>query len=306
MMRTLSALALAALATVTASAQLSDYSGYKDPALFTRIPHYFLAGEGAFVDTPFDSVEFTLKSGTQRVEGHRMKYSYRFDETAGPNPGFLQVIRNYQAAAKKIGGQVLADDGVRRTTIRVTGKGLETWVAVEAFNEGRDYELDIIEKQVMQQDVLANAAAFHSGLKENGHVEVPGIYFDFGKSEIKPESEAALKEVVKLLRSYPVLRVWVVGHTDNVGSVDSNLTLSGARAAAVAKALAQAGIEPGRLAAHGAGPYAPVASNLTDPAAPQSSRRTGVAALGRVPRTGSNYRPCRPSRSPGPLEVEPA
>ncbi len=253
-----------ALTAVIASAQVSDYKGYKDPALFTRLPHYFLAGEGSVVETPFDGVEFYVKSGTQRVEGRHLKYSYSFDESAGANPGFLQIIRNYQAAARKIGGQVLSDDGARKTTIRVAKNGLETWVAVEAYNEGRLYELDIIEKELMQQDVVASAAVFQSGLKENGHVEVPGVFFDFGKSEIKPESEAALKEVVKLLQSNPALKVWVVGHTDNVGSVDSNLTLSGARAAAVVKALVQIGIETKRLAAHGAGPYAPVASNATD------------------------------------------
>ena len=141
---------------------------------------------------------------------------------------------------------------------------METWVQVEAFNEGREYQVDIIEKQLMQQDVLANAAAFQSGLKENGHVEVPGIFFDTGKSEIKPESEPALNEVVKLLQSNPAMKVWVVGHTDNVGSVDSNMTLSSARAAAVVKALVQKGIVASRLGQHGAGPYAPVASNGTD------------------------------------------
>jgi outer membrane protein OmpA-like peptidoglycan-associated protein len=249
---------------VVAFAQLSDYKGYKDLALFTRMPHYFLSDEGSFVDSPFDGVDFTVKSGTQRVEGHHTKYSYNFDPSAGPNPSFLQIIRNYQAAARRIGGEVLSDDGARRTTLRVSKNGTETWVAVEAFNEGRNYELDIIEKQAMVQDVVANAAAFQAGLKENGHVEVPGIFFDFGKSEIKPESDAALAEVVKLLRSNPAMKVWVVGHTDNVGSVDSNLTLSGARAAAVVKALATKGIAAGRMAPHGAGPYAPVASNATE------------------------------------------
>jgi outer membrane protein OmpA-like peptidoglycan-associated protein len=247
-----------------AFAQLSDYKGYKDPALFTRMPHYFLADEGSFVDTPFDGVDFPVKSGTQRVEGHHTKYSYSFDTSAGPNPGFLQIIRNYQAAARKIGGEVLSDDGARRTALRVSKNGTETWVAVEAFNEGRLYELEMIEKQGMVQEVVANAAAFQAGLKEHGHVEVPGIFFDFGKSEIKPESETALQEIVKLLQSNPALKVWVVGHTDNVGSVDSNLTLSGGRAAAVVKALAQKGIAAARMAAHGAGPYAPVASNATD------------------------------------------
>jgi OOP family OmpA-OmpF porin len=226
--------------------------------------HYFLTDEASFVDTPFDGVDFILKSGTQRVEGHHMKYSYSFDQSAGPNPSFLQIIRNYQAAVRKIGGQVLSDDGARRTTLRVSKDGTETWISVEAFNEGKVYELDIIEKQAMTQDVVANAAAFQSGLKENGHVEVPGIFFDFGKSEIKPESEAALGEVVKLLQSNPALKVWVVGHTDNVGSVETNMTLSGARAAAVVKDLAAKGIAAARMAPHGACPYAPVASNATD------------------------------------------
>jgi outer membrane protein OmpA-like peptidoglycan-associated protein len=254
---------LCLLTAAVAAAQMSDYQGYKDPALFTRMPHYFLSDQGSFVDTPFDAMEFQLKEGTQRVEGHHLVYNYYFDESAGANPGFLQIVRNYEAAAKRIGGQVLADD-VRRATIRVAKNGQETWVAVEAFNEGREYKLDIIEKQAMQQDVAANAEALKSGLADTGHVEVPGIFFDFGKSVVKPESEAALKEVVKMLQASPAMKVWVVGHTDNVGTVESNMALSGARAAAVVKSLVQMGVGIGRLAPHGAGPYAPVAPNTTD------------------------------------------
>jgi outer membrane protein OmpA-like peptidoglycan-associated protein len=172
-------------------------------------------------------------------------------------------VRNYEAAAKTIGGEILWDD-VRRTTIRVAKNGVETWLALEAFNDGRAYELNIVERQLMKQDVVANAAALNSGLKGNGHVEVPGIFFDFGKSDVKPESEAALKEVAALIGANPALKVWVVGHTDNVGSADGNMKLSEARAAAVVKALAQKGIDAKQLAPHGAGPYAPVASNSTD------------------------------------------
>jgi outer membrane protein OmpA-like peptidoglycan-associated protein len=58
--------------------------------------------------------------------------------------------------------------------------------------------------------------------------------------------------------------VWVVGHTDNVGTVESNLTLSTARSSAVVKALTQKGIDARRLAAHGAGPFAPIFANDTD------------------------------------------
>jgi len=254
---------LCVLTAFVAAAQMSDYKGYKDPALFTRMPHYFLPDEGAVVDKPFDTFEFTVKGGTQTIEGRHLRYAYAFDESAGNSPSFLQIVRNYEAAAKKIGGEILWDD-VRRTTIRIVKNGQETWVALEAFNEGRQYELNIIERQQMKQDVVADIAALQSGLQQNGHVEVPGIFFDFGKSDVKPESEAALKEVAKLLEANPALKVWVVGHTDNVGSVESNMTLSGARAASVVKALVQKGINAKRLAPHGAGPYAPVASNAAD------------------------------------------
>jgi OmpA-OmpF porin, OOP family len=227
------------------------------------MPHYFLPTKDSVVETPFDAFEFTVKNGTQRVEGRHLHYTYEFDESAGTSAGFLQIVRNYEAAAKKIGGEIQSDD-VRRTTIRVSQKGQETWVALEAFNEGREYELNIIERQLMKQEVVADAAALRSGLKENGHVEVPGIFFDSGKSDIKPESEAALKELTAMLKANASVKVWVVGHTDSVGSAESNVTLSGARAAAVVKALVQRGIAANRLAAHGAGPYAPVASNATE------------------------------------------
>jgi OmpA-OmpF porin, OOP family len=108
----------------------------------------------------------------------------------------------------------------------------------------------------MQQDVVANAAAMKGGLMESGHVEVPGIFFDFNQAQIKPESQPAINEITKLLRENAAMRVWVVGHTDNVGTAEANVKLSNARAQAVVAAIAQAAINPKRLAAHGLGPYA--------------------------------------------------
>ena len=61
------------------------------------------------------------------------------------------------------------------------------------------------------------------------------------------------------------MHVWVVGHTDYSGTAEANVTLANARAAAVVKALSQKyGIDGKRLAAYGVGPYAPVASNLSE------------------------------------------
>jgi flagellar motor protein MotB len=126
--------------------------------------------------------------------------------------------------------------------------------------------LNIVEVKPMGTGlVTVNAAALANDIARTGHAAVYGIYFDTGKAEIKPESEATLVEIVKLLTSNAQLKLHVVGHTDNVGTFASNLALSKQRADAVVNTLASRHhIAPNRLQASGAGPLAPVASNRDD------------------------------------------
>lgn len=83
-----------------------------------------------------------------------------------------------------------------------------------------------------------------------------------GRYLVKPESDATLKEIATLLQQDPSLKLFVVGHTDNVGSLASNMDFSKRRADAVTKVLTtKYGIAVARLSAQGDGPTAPVASN---------------------------------------------
>ena len=117
----------------------------------------------------------------------------------------------------------------------------------------------------MAQDVVANAEVFSNDIRTTGHAAVYGIYFDTGKSTIKPESAAAIAEIAKLLKSDPSLKVHVVGHTDNVGNGDSNIKLSQGRAEAVIQALVNNnGIAAARLRPFGCGQFAPVMTNDTE------------------------------------------
>ena len=262
---------LAASVAVAQKPPLKDLPNMKDPALFTRMPGYFLAYSSSLKESQFDAHDFTVQKGAkvekQRIEGHKWIYYYTFDNSTGavpPSP--LQIKRNYQNAALKIGGKVLYEEpgsAYNRITFLIARNGQETWVEFSSGG-GMNYYLTIVERQAMQQDVTANADALKNGLAETGHVEIQGIFFDFNKSEIKPESQPALQEVVKLLQGSPALRVWVVGHTDSVGTAEFNVTLSNARALAVVKALAAAGVDFKRLTPHGNGPFAPVAANTTD------------------------------------------
>jgi outer membrane protein OmpA-like peptidoglycan-associated protein len=91
-----------------------------------------------------------------------------------------------------------------------------------------------------------------------------GIYFDFAKATLKPESEPVLKEIAQAMKDNPDWKLTVEGHTDNIGGDAYNLDLSKRRALAVKEALvAQYSIAPDRLANDGFGASRPVESNDT-------------------------------------------
>jgi outer membrane protein OmpA-like peptidoglycan-associated protein len=123
--------------------------------------------------------------------------------------------------------------------------------------------LDVVEKAGMESGmVTVDAATMAREVRQSGHVALYGILFDTDQAVVKLESEPALVEIAKLLQQNAALRLYVVGHTDNVGSLDHNMALSDRRAAAVVQALTgKHGIAATRLRAVGVGPVAPVASN---------------------------------------------
>lgn len=127
-------------------------------------------------------------------------------------------------------------------------------------------QVDVIEAKPMEQRmVVISAEKMASAIESAGRVALYGIFFDFDKASIKPESRPTLDQMGKLLRDIPSLKLLVVGHTDNVGGLDYNLNLSRLRAAEVVKDLvANYGIDPARLSPHGVAYLAPVASNRTE------------------------------------------
>ncbi|HWP81655.1 MAG TPA: OmpA family protein [Bacteroidota bacterium] len=138
---------------------------------------------------------------------------------------------------------------------------MRSWAHVYATG-GPWYTLVVVEEAPMQHVVEANADAWKNDILHTGKAALYGIYFDTGKSDIKPESEAAIKEIARLLSENPALSLHVVGHTDNVGELDYNLKLSKARAEAVVNELvSKHKVAADRLKAHGVGPLPPVSSN---------------------------------------------
>lgn len=125
--------------------------------------------------------------------------------------------------------------------------------------------IEIIEPQAMQTgQVTADANAISKGLQAEGKMALYGIYFDTGKATLKPESNAQLAEMLSVIKANPALKMFIVGHTDNQGSIATNLALSKARAEAVVASLVASGAKAGQLSAAGVANYAPVASNAND------------------------------------------
>ncbi len=265
--------AFAALAIILSASFVSaqeDRPGSKDYPGIPRMPGYVITG---YEDSQFDSYSFKVTQGTsekqQTVEGHRYFFRYEAGSGGAGNTTALQIVRNYQNAARAAGGQVLRDAGGnddRETTLRLVKDGSELWIAIGTTGRAPShYVMYIVAKQAMHQEVTLDASAMASDIGSAGRVAVYGIHFDTGSSELKGDSEPALVEITKLLDRNPTLRVYVVGHTDMTASLATNVQLSQARAQSVVNALAgKHGIAASRLIPFGAGPYAPVASNRTE------------------------------------------
>ncbi|MGA2849251.1 MAG: OmpA family protein [Terracidiphilus sp.] len=247
--------AAASIVTTTASAQ--DAKGCTDSPLISRIPGSTITGCTHMADDTFD---FALKDRTSKhLEGDLTRIVYQFPATVS----FPQVIRNLSTALHTA-GYTFEQDPTQTQSDFIVHQG-KTWIKFDFFGNHDGMREIILKEIAVTQDVVATAAVLSGGLTGNGHVVVPGILFDTAKADVKPESSAALQEIVKLMQQNAKLKIFVVGHTDNVGPVAANLDLSKRRAAAVVAVLiSQYHVAPDRLQSFGAGPYSPVSSNTSE------------------------------------------
>jgi OmpA-OmpF porin, OOP family len=260
-MKKISALLIPAILIFTSIsfAQEEDKESSKDHPLLSRIPGYYISEQ---INKDFDVYTSPYIESDNVWEGKLTQTNYSAKE-GSKELSFIQIVRNYENAIKKLGGKILLSE-TRILNAKIEKNKGVTYVSVEAFNDGRDYTLIIVENKPMEDKVTIDAASLNRGISETGKIAVYGIYFDTGKSEIKPESKPTIDEIVKMLKQNSKLKLFVVGHTDIDGSLESNMKLSSDRAASVLKALIENGIQAARLKSGGVGPYCPVESNHTE------------------------------------------
>jgi outer membrane protein OmpA-like peptidoglycan-associated protein len=91
-----------------------------------------------------------------------------------------------------------------------------------------------------------------------------GIQFLPGQKEIEPASLPILDKMVMLLKDNPAHKIYIVGHTDNIGEAVTNLELSKQRAVACAEYFKRKGIEEERMSTDGFGEAKPIETNTTE------------------------------------------
>lgn len=233
-----------------------------DATLFSAMPNHSIR---ACNEKEFDELEIRQNvpgksTVTAKKQGRKTVIDYKFDGEFSKIPAVLQILNNYSNAIKKAGGEVLYTSG--GTIYGKLKKSDGTyWIEVTSDGSG-DYWVSIVQEQEMKQDVVMNAAEIKNNLVADGKAIFYGIYFNTGQATLKPESGATLSEIAKFLKANPSINVYIVGHTDNTGNFESNMTLSKERANAVVNELiVKYAVNKSQLAAQGVASLAPVASN---------------------------------------------
>lgn len=248
---------LCLLATQVNYAQ--DLEGCKDHPMFNRMPNYLITN----CSKNYGLADLAMLDGeTKSIEGYKTEVEYELNSESGVEPySFYQVVKNYENALAKYGVKRIYLASQYATLFLKTGNK-SIWIGIEASSDvAPTYTLIILEIEEMQQDIQASGIL--DELNKNGHIALY-INFETGKSDIKPESDKIIDQIVEMLKANPEINVSVEGHTDNVGSPASNLTLSSNRAISVVSALTSKGVAKSRLSAKGQGQTKPIADNSTE------------------------------------------
>ena len=199
-------------------------------------------------------------------------YDFRFAAEVLPAPNMYLNIRNFHALTamrSRVGApdevvNILASASSGASFIQIIQAGAEQPIAVAQS------AVPAVSNAVPQGDVARELA-------EKGRVVLSGLDFESGTSALGAGPFGSLQALADVLRVQTDMRIALVGHTDNVGSLEGNTALSISRASAVRDYLvSQFEIPRSRLEAQGAGYLAPITTNLTDAGRETNSRVEAV------------------------------
>ena len=156
------------------------------------------------------------------------------------------------------------------------------------YAEGEGYQ-PVTKKVVIPDDYSAKEMVIDIYMEaiqvaSGEYFTIKSIFFDYGKSDLRRESQIELEKLYSLMETNPSLYIEVTGHTDSWSSSEFNLKLSKARARAAIDYLVNKGISVERFVAKGMGEDNPLAINANpdgtdNPDGRQFNRRVDVKIL---------------------------
>jgi outer membrane protein OmpA-like peptidoglycan-associated protein len=125
------------------------------------------------------------------------------------------------------------------------------------FETNRSIDLSDVTEYTEIDDEMMRLAPIEVGQI----VRLNNIFFEFAKAVLLPESFPELDRTAEFLKNNPGITIEIAGHTDDVGSEETNQKLSQKRAQSVTDYIISKGIDPKRLTTMGYGESRPVAFN---------------------------------------------
>jgi outer membrane protein OmpA-like peptidoglycan-associated protein len=134
-------------------------------------------------------------------------------------------------------------------------------VMFQVFSNTASGEVAVVQLAAFEQTIKApTAVQMKKDIDANGKA-ILNINFDTDKTNLLPDGQIVVDEILTLMKSNPDLKISIEGHTDNAGSADHNKKLSTSRANTILKSLTSRGIDAARLTAAGFGAERPLVAN---------------------------------------------
>ena len=140
------------------------------------------------------------------------------------------------------------------------------------------YSVTVTDKNGCTISTPREGMTLYDQIISQGKFITRNIFFDVGKSIIKPESFSEILKIGTLMKDHQDLMFSIEGHTDSDGDELSNQTLSNDRSKAIMAALIKIGIDSYRLQAKGWGEARPIDTNATQ-AGKSNNRRVEFILL---------------------------
>lgn len=201
----------------------------------------------------------TEANGTKQVLDHASVYlvaNYKNDTIAGTHTNSKGDFEIYVPDKEaKYSLKVKPNSTVDNVSLLTRGgREITKFNITPAGFEYRMLQADVVKLSEFEpdEDITQRYEAF-SASDEAVMTSIQTIYYETGKSDIRPESKPTIDKIIRILKDNPKVQLEITSHTDSQGDDAFNLTLSEKRAAEVVRYIEAAGIKAKRLKSFGKG-----------------------------------------------------